>query len=49
MFVKCASEEWFDSNIFLAISKINHSNHHYRYLVQSLMNKTSWSSIKGWH
>lgn len=39
----------FDSNIFLAISKINHSNHHYRYLVQSLMNNTSWSSIKGWH
>ena len=30
---------------FFAISKIKHSNHNYRYLVQRLMNKTSWSSV----
>ena len=37
------------SNIFFVISKIKHSNHYYRYLVQRLMNKTSLSSVSWWH
>ena len=45
LFLKSASEAWFPAIFFSAISKIKHSSHHYRYLVQRLMNKTSWSSV----
>ena len=40
LFLKFASEAWFPAIFLSAISKIKHSSHQYRYLVQRLMNKT---------